>query len=120
MLVDNERPFLGASPDGIISCVCCGKGVLEVKCPFSIKEGLPYNLDKAEFFMTRQDYRWTLKRDHAYHYQIQLQLQVCQLHYCDFIVWTAKDFNVERIVADKHFFEGVVDTAQFFVYGILP
>ena len=89
--------------------------------PFSIKEGLPDNLDKAEFFMTRQDDRWTLKRDNAYHYQIQLQLQVSQLHYCDFIVWTAKDFTVERIVADKQFFEGVVDTAQYsFVYGILP
>ena len=119
--MDNERPFLGASPDGIISCVCCGKGVLEIKCPFSIKEGLPENLDKPDFFMTRQDDRWTLKRDHAYYYQIQLQLQVCQLHYCDFVVWTAKDFTVERIVADKDFFEGVVDTAQhFFVYGILP
>ena len=78
--MDNERPFLGASSDGIISCECCDKGVLEVKCPFSNKEGLPYNLDKAGFFMSRQDDRWTWKRDHAYHYQIQQQLQVCQLH----------------------------------------
>ena len=25
------------------------------------------------------------------------------IHYCDFIVSTAKDFTMERIVADKHF-----------------
>ena len=29
-------PHLGASPDGLISCKCCGKGVLEIKCPYSI------------------------------------------------------------------------------------
>ena len=31
----------GASPDGIITCTCCGKGVLEVKCPFCVKDCLP-------------------------------------------------------------------------------
>ena len=24
---------LGASPDGLVSCTCCGKGVIEIKCP---------------------------------------------------------------------------------------
>ena len=32
LVVSTERPFLGASPDGIIQCSCCGKGVLEIKC----------------------------------------------------------------------------------------
>ena len=27
-----ERPFTGAIPDGAISCSCCGKGILDVKC----------------------------------------------------------------------------------------
>ena len=27
-------PQLGASPDGLISCDCHGKGILEIKCPF--------------------------------------------------------------------------------------
>ena len=26
-------PHLGASPDGIIGCDCCGKGLVEIKCP---------------------------------------------------------------------------------------
>lgn len=30
MFVDTEHPFVAASPDGIISCTCCGKGTLEV------------------------------------------------------------------------------------------
>ncbi|KAG8175973.1 hypothetical protein JTE90_000012 [Oedothorax gibbosus] len=31
-------PHLGSSPDGKINCSCCGKGVIEVKCPFKHKE----------------------------------------------------------------------------------
>ena len=121
LFVDIERPYLGASPDGIINCNCCGKGVLEVKCPFCIKEGLPGDLDQTNFCMTKQDDLWTLKRNHAYYYQIQLQLEVCKLSYCDFVVWTEKDFAVERIDADKQFFNSVLDSVQhFFVYGILP
>ena len=27
-------PYLGASPDGWPECTCCGKGVLEIKCPY--------------------------------------------------------------------------------------
>ena len=30
LVVDLAFPFFGASPDGIISCNCCGKGVLEI------------------------------------------------------------------------------------------
>ena len=30
--------FVGASPDAVVSCTCCGHGVLEVKCPFSCKD----------------------------------------------------------------------------------
>ena len=29
---------LGASPDGIVSFVCCGNGSLEVKCPFPCRD----------------------------------------------------------------------------------
>ena len=27
----SDYPFLGASPDGIVSYACCGKGTLEIK-----------------------------------------------------------------------------------------
>ena len=32
--VNPQFPHLGASPDGIITCDCCGKGLIEIKCPF--------------------------------------------------------------------------------------
>ena len=36
--VNPAWPFLGAPPDGIINCTCCGMGVLEVNCPFTGKD----------------------------------------------------------------------------------
>ena len=35
LLLDPSSPFVGASPDGIVECSCCGCGVLEIKCPYS-------------------------------------------------------------------------------------
>ena len=31
--INPQYPFLGATPDGTISCSCCGNGLLEIKCP---------------------------------------------------------------------------------------
>ena len=32
LVVHESYPFMGASPDGIINCKCCGFGVLEITC----------------------------------------------------------------------------------------
>ena len=34
-VINCEWPFIGAT--GVVSCVCCGQGVLEIKCPFCHK-----------------------------------------------------------------------------------
>ena len=38
LFISVDHPFLGASPDGIVQCSCCGHGICEVKvnCFFSI------------------------------------------------------------------------------------
>ena len=120
LFIDLHNPFIGATPDGIINCTCCGKGVLEVKCPLCFKEGLPEE-ETSNFCMTEIDSKWTLKNDHAYYYQVQTQLNICQVKYCDFVVWTKKGVVIERIAADKEFFEGILDNIKsFFIYGMLP
>ena len=42
--ISEEYPFIGASPDGMTDCLCCGAGVPEVKCPYCIRMEDP---DKA-------------------------------------------------------------------------
>ena len=43
----------GTSPGGIITCTCCAKGVLEVKCPFCVN-CLPQE-DQDNFCMTQKN-----------------------------------------------------------------
>ena len=37
-LINPLWPFIGASPDGVLSCTCCGRGTLEIKCPYCHRE----------------------------------------------------------------------------------
>lgn len=34
LILMKENPYIGASPDGITSCDCCSKSIIEIKCPF--------------------------------------------------------------------------------------
>ena len=118
--IDAVKPFLGVSPDSIITCNCCGKGVLEVKCPYCNRENLTED-DQKSFCLTKEDEKWKLRRNHSYYYQVETQMMVCKVPHCDFVVWTEKELAVERIVADIEFFNPVLDAVQhFFVYGLLP
>lgn len=42
-----------------------------------------------------------LKRNHKYYYQIQTQLALCELKFCDFVVWSPKGMSVERIFVNN-------------------
>ena len=64
LFIDHVDPFLGASPDGMVQCNCCGKGVLEIKCPYCYKD-LPEH-DDSSFCMVNQKGVWSLKQDHMY------------------------------------------------------
>ena len=119
--MDINNPYLGATPDGIVYCDCCGGGVLEVKCPYCYIEDIP-EANETGFCMTKDDETWSLKRNHAYYYyQVQLQLHVCNMNYVDFVVWSQETTVIERIFPDEDFFKTKVQAARdFFKYGILP
>ncbi|XP_044169839.1 uncharacterized protein LOC114950648 [Acropora millepora] len=123
LFISTDHPYLGASPDGLVSCECCGAGGYEIKCPFCHKDD--------EISMSAQDKNFCLevtamgahqlKRSHQYYYQVQLQLMCTYLKYIDFVVWTKKGLFIERIFPDKMFWEHTIPKAkEFFVRGILP
>ena len=35
LFINPAFPHLGASPDGLVSCKCCGDGLVEIKCPYT-------------------------------------------------------------------------------------
>lgn len=113
-----EHPYIAASPDGIVSCDCCGKGCIEIKCPFSLKDK-PIT-EECEFLRIAEDGELHLDETHQYYYQVQTQMGVTKTEYCYFVVWTEKDIHIEQILFDVDFYnELCVKSLHFFQTAIL-
>ena len=114
-----EKPFVAASPDGIINCDCCGKFCLEVKCPYKLKDK---KIDQSVGYLRLEDTgSLTLDKEHAHYYQIQTQLGVTNTESCFFVVWTDVDLFEEQIWFDQQLWVSMgVKAESFFYKAILP
>ncbi|XP_072028778.1 uncharacterized protein [Amphiura filiformis] len=124
LVINTQFPYLGASPDSLVSCECCGNGCVEVKCPYSkrdmtIRDAIEQ--DKTFCLEIRND-EPKLKQNHQYYYQVQAQIHCTNTEYADFIVWTGRGpLHKERILPDLDFWEVCVErSSKFFLLGILP
>ncbi|KAH7953706.1 hypothetical protein HPB49_011505 [Dermacentor silvarum] len=71
--------------------------------------------------MVLQGGKLRLRTDHAYYYQVQLQMLVCKKTYCDVIVWTTKDFVTLRVYKDSSLCKSMVQRCQlYFECAVLP
>lgn len=123
LLINPAFPEVGASPDGVIYCTCCGKGCLEIKCSFKhrFKSALEAHAQDKDFYLEVTDGTPTLKKQHSYYSQIQTQMCVSGSTFCDFVVWTTIDCLVIRVFRDDRFWEQLRTKAQeFFVNVCLP
>lgn len=127
-IINPELPYLGASPDALSNCNCCGTGVVEIKCPYtcrhmSIKS---YAQHKTSCLKKDTSSRYRLDRKHAYYYQIQAQLFLSNSAYGDFVVVTFSDdendnIYVERVVPDHALWTECVPRAcEIFYSHIMP
>ena len=78
-------PHLGASPDGLICCECCGEGTVEIKCPFKYRHCKPKDVQDPHFCLQPNSEGMSLSYSHGYYTQVQGQLAVCQRLFCDFV-----------------------------------
>ena len=127
-VLNPKWPHLGASPDGFIQCDCCGKGVVEIKCPYchcfdTVECGA---IDKESYLVPDADGSLHIDCTHAYYYQIQTQLFVCNVDYGDFCVCTFPtgadpSLHVERISPDPDLWSSCIEAStQFFKFCLLP
>ncbi|ROI16374.1 hypothetical protein DPX16_6394 [Anabarilius grahami] len=87
--INPKLPWIGASTD-VVTCACHEPGVLEIKCPFSAKDRTLHECVKdSQFCLTvTEEGVLSLKLDHRYVYQVQAQMHVAEVTFCDFVVWT--------------------------------
>ena len=115
LYVDRTHPYIGASPDGIMYCKCHQKSVIEIKCPYSIKdETIQDGVGKCNF-LTVLDNKIMLKKSHKYYTQIISQIMLSDSLQGFFVVWTNKDIFIETIEMDKvHWNKAYTNLQVFF------
>lgn len=120
--LSSEHPYLAASPDASVECACCGRGTVEVKCPYTLAtKEIQSALDTNNFCLEHTNGTLHLKQTHAYYFQVQTQMAVCHVAYCDFVVWTPQSLHIERVKRDDAFFEKVLPCArEFFTHVVVP
>ena len=108
-----EHPLMGLSIHG--------KDVLEIKCPFFHRESTIQSaaMDK-KFCLKESGDKLSLDKKHAYYYQVQTQLFVCDVEYADFCVCTflkngSNDYADEgiRITKDFDFWQAYVEKGLY-------
>ncbi len=116
LIISPSYPFMGASPDGIIECSCCGYGVLEIKCPYSCRDKtLQERVDESKFYLSKIGGDLSLDVYHAYYFQVQLQLKLSGANYCDFAVWNEDDLFIQRLTLDEPFVSIAMEKCNEFI-----
>ena len=124
LVVNQDDPFIGASPDGLVHCTCCGDGCLEIKCPFKYTNENPTtaaSLDTKNFTLINE--KVAMKRDASspYYTQIQCQLAATGRKWCDFVLYTRQGLYYERVDFNETFWTStVVKLRSFYSDYILP
>jgi len=149
LIISTATPYLAASPDRISSCTCHGKFVLEIKCPFTLRDksirehasspnskGFCLLLDKVTDNLI-------LNPNHEYYYQVllnklnfllfythnnhslcflqvQLQLYVTELSRALFVVYNGKT-EIEYVVVerDHDVIDEIVGKAKLFFLNFI-
>ena len=104
--ISKSHPFLGASADGLVTFEDGTKGLLEVKNLLQNEKMLIKQaaFEKKTFCLTvNKKNEIELKRNHKFYFQIQGQLNINEMEFCDFVVRRTNpyDFYVERIKRDS-------------------
>ncbi|XP_040358542.1 uncharacterized protein LOC121047403 [Ixodes scapularis] len=104
LFLSQSHPFLGASPDGIVSCSCCEKRLIEIKCPRSLA-----TFSKSELHDGR------LKPTSKHYAQVQMQMGVTGRKLCILFVYCSKDdYRQVSVPFDEKYFHELVERCTFF------
>ncbi|XP_040072516.2 uncharacterized protein LOC115329946, partial [Ixodes scapularis] len=99
LVVNPGFPWLGATPDRLVyDPEELSYGVLEIKCPYSLKDTEPDYARMQNFYITfNENDEPHLDRDHDHYAQVLGQMALTGCRWGDFVVCSEKWIVVERI-----------------------
>lgn len=123
LIINPRLPYFVGSPDGIGSCSCHGKGSVLIKCMKILETTASFEVltVKPNNILNRTGNRFVLERNHELFYQVQLQINLISLQYCDLVLWSPKDTLIIRVEPDVDFWNIAMNKAlKFHEHVIMP
>lgn len=116
LFIDKDCPYIGASPDGVVTCSCCGKGLLEIKCSYTYQNEHPMKAceDNNYHVYCDENKDIRLKYSSPWYLQVQGQMGVCKLKWCDFVFYTKKGIAIDRITFDHEIYKEITEKCKRF------
>ena len=91
------------------------KRVLEIKCPCSCRETAFAKASQHFFLKKDKDGQFHLDVQHSYYYQVQAQIKLCCVDYCDFVVWREEELFVQGSLPDTDFIMDAISKCEQFI-----
>lgn len=124
LFVDRDCPILGASPDGVVTCSCHTKRILEIKCSFKHQNVYPQDVPSLDptyhLTCTHKDGRLSLKRKSPWYQQVQFQMGVVGVKECDIVFYTRKSIAIIPVLFNETVWAGLQAKAKkYFLKHVL-
>ncbi|XP_031429123.2 uncharacterized protein LOC116221807 [Clupea harengus] len=113
LIVHPDAPWLGTSPDGLVFDPLAQPpfGLVEIKCP-----NVTSYVDCK--YLNMKEGTLLLKESHSYYWQVQGQLMLTGMKWCDFVICAQEDMLVQRIIVDPEVTKVVREKADRFFFNI--
>ncbi|KAL6487810.1 hypothetical protein MHYP_G00044360 [Metynnis hypsauchen] len=112
LVIHPDASWLGASPDGLVydPLERPSFGLVEIKCPNA------QSYVDCKFLKVAQGLH-KLKESHCYYWQIQGQLLITGMQWCDFVICAHDDIFVQRVYRDSTVLEEVKRRCDMFFFN---
>ena len=112
LFISPEYPYFGASSDLILNCKCCGKYIVEIKCPESIKTTTPSSQNLN--YLVSDGSIIKLMERHGYYFQIQGQMGITKNNTSIFFVYTHHGYFMQRLDFDIELWDQMLIKFNYF------
>ena len=109
LFIDKEFPCLAASPDGVVTCNCHSKKLIEIKCSYKHRDLLPNEIPTVDssYHVKHCNGKLALKKTSPWFFQVQFQMGVIKVDRCDFVLHTLHDIAIMTINFDESVWEAL-------------
>ncbi|XP_060583020.1 uncharacterized protein LOC132739331 isoform X2 [Ruditapes philippinarum] len=111
IVVSNEEPYIGASPNGKID----DNTIIEIKCPTKPLKDM-INTGKYDVVLQNGQLHLNPKGKNGYYCQVQLAMFCTKARLCKFIVWTAEEQVVLDVLYNEDFIEEILPRVRNFYF----